>query len=433
MTAAPPVSLIIVSRGRRAALQRVVSALRFQTYQRFELIVVSDQADTSFAVPYGRADVIRHQQFSEPNISAARNIGLRMAGGEIVTFCDDDAVPDPTWLEHLIAPFSDTSVGQAGGFVRGRNGISFQWKAMMVDRGGEDHPLAVPTDAPSQIVAPSAGRFPRVQGTNCAFRHAALAAIGGFDEGFRFYLDETDVSMRLGLAGWATAIVPRAQVHHGYAASDQRTETRVPRTLRDIAVSKKRFLAKHFEGDPEPVLKRFRKDQQARLIRLMVSGRIEPRDVRRLRASLCDGLQQVPAELPQAAYPDRLPESFAQFNKNCTKAISAVASGLRHAGKAKKIACTLSDRGEAVQVFRLSPTTLFHHRFFDPRGFWVQAGGLFGKSRRNGRIFQPHTLVQRVEKEIERHGFTFPTYMLTIVSKNRNFVTQLTKTVGKEP
>ncbi|MES2906736.1 MAG: RNA polymerase factor sigma-54, partial [Pseudomonadota bacterium] len=45
-------------------------------------------------------------------------------------------------------------------------------------------------------------------------------AMGGFDPAFRFYLDETDLNLRLAATGAMTAIVPVAQVHHGFAESD---------------------------------------------------------------------------------------------------------------------------------------------------------------------------------------------------------------------
>ncbi|MCB2152739.1 MAG: glycosyltransferase, partial [Rhodobacteraceae bacterium] len=59
----------------------------------------------------------------------ARNLGLAAAAGEIVAFIDDDAVPEPRWLARLTAPFADPGIAAAGGFVVGRNGISFQWRA----------------------------------------------------------------------------------------------------------------------------------------------------------------------------------------------------------------------------------------------------------------------------------------------------------------
>ncbi|MCB2123539.1 MAG: glycosyltransferase, partial [Rhodobacteraceae bacterium] len=66
----------------------------------------------------------------------ARNLGLAAAAGEIVAFIDDDAVPEPRWLARLTAPFADPGIAAAGGFVVGRNGISFQWRASCADSHG---------------------------------------------------------------------------------------------------------------------------------------------------------------------------------------------------------------------------------------------------------------------------------------------------------
>ena len=44
-----------------------------------------------------------------------RNIGIREAKGEIVAFIDDDAYPDPRWLEYAVKYFGDDDVGGVGG------------------------------------------------------------------------------------------------------------------------------------------------------------------------------------------------------------------------------------------------------------------------------------------------------------------------------
>ena len=79
MSDLPTVSLVIVSRKRQTSLRRTLSALRFQSYENFEVIVVSDAKDGLFFADLPFSQNICHLQFDEPNISAARNIGIAAA------------------------------------------------------------------------------------------------------------------------------------------------------------------------------------------------------------------------------------------------------------------------------------------------------------------------------------------------------------------
>uniref|UniRef100_UPI0039E2529D glycosyltransferase family 2 protein n=1 Tax=Phaeovulum sp. TaxID=2934796 RepID=UPI0039E2529D len=290
-------SLIIVSRHRPAALARCLAAVAQLDHAAFEVIVVADPAALVHVPSTAKAAA-----FDLPNISAARNAGLALAAGEVVAFLDDDAVPEPSWLRRLTAPFVNPDVVAAGGFVRARNGISFQWKASVANALGEAFPLDVDQSAPSLHPA-RPGMAIRTEGTNCAFRLGALAAIGGFDPAFRFYLDETDVNMRLARNGHLTAIVPMAQVHHGFAASARRHADRAPKTLFDIGASSAVFWRKHADPGAEPAARaRLIAAQHSRLIRHMVSGTLEPRDVVRLIATLEAGLMEG-ANLPLGHLP----------------------------------------------------------------------------------------------------------------------------------
>ncbi|MDZ4135708.1 MAG: glycosyltransferase family 2 protein, partial [Paracoccaceae bacterium] len=298
---AHPVSLIIVSRHRIAALQRAVTAIGQQDHPAVELIVVADPKACDALAGLGlRAKII---PFDQANIAVARNLGLTRAAGQVVAFIDDDAVPEPTWLSRLVAPFVDPMVVAATGFVRGRNGISFQWRACEVDACGFDHPLDVGDTV--SLHAGNQQRAVKTHGTNCAFRRDALLAAGGFDAGFRFYLDEADVNLRMASAG-LTAVVPLAQVHHGFAASARRRADRVPLSMYENGASSMVFLRRHAaKMDWPAACARLRTEQRHRLLRLMVSGGIEPRDLPRLMqtldAGLIDGALRALVTLPPLA------------------------------------------------------------------------------------------------------------------------------------
>ena len=150
-----PVSVIIPNRDRTRSLARTLAALKRQSLRGFEVVIVSNRAEEiTRAIPQARDAII--VPFEPANISRARNAGCAAASGEILAFCDDDAVPEPTWLARLIAPFSRAQVGATGGLVRGRNGVSLQWGFQEVDAFGNDWPLPRP-DAPF-TGAPTPGR-----------------------------------------------------------------------------------------------------------------------------------------------------------------------------------------------------------------------------------------------------------------------------------
>lgn len=403
MTPAIPVSVIIVSRDRPGVLIRCLTGVAQLLYPSFEIVLVADPKGIAAAIASGLSGGIKLVPFDEANISAARNAGIKAAAGDVVAFIDDDAVPEPTWLTYLVAPFVDPDVMAAGGFVRGRNGISFQWRAQSVDETGASAPL---DDGPA-IIAGAPGFGIKTEGTNCAFRRSVLALSGGFDPVFRFYLDETDVNLRLAAAQHKTAIVPLAEVHHGFAASRFRAGNRAPRDLFEIGASYAAFLRKHAAPDRrDAALAAFRSTQRRRLLQHMVDGRLEPRDVRRILAGLDRGLSEGEKRplAPLAALPDA-PSGFLRFSRTGATGASVVVAGRIWQRRAlRKTAAERVKCGDLVSVFIMSHTALFHHVRYHSDGYWEQRGGLFGRSDRSQPIFLLIGLQSRIKAEVARVG-----------------------------
>ncbi|MDP4034337.1 MAG: glycosyltransferase [Pseudorhodobacter sp.] len=393
-----PASVIIVSRDRPAGLLRCLIGLTQQDHRGFEVIVVADPVGCARVRATGLA--VKLAVFDVANIAAARNIGLRLASAPVVAFIDDDAVPEPTWLSRLTAVFADCDVVQAGGFVRGRNGISFQWQAIAVDAEARDHALAVDANAVS-LHPGSAAWAVKTQGTNCAFRRDALLAIGGFDEGYRFYLDEADVNLRLAAKGGLTAVVPLAQVHHGYAVGARRRVDRVPDDLIEIGASIAYFLRRH-GGDASATAWHVA-DQRARVLRLMQEGRIEPRDVARLMNSLAQGMAEgaqrpLAALRPIVATPLPLvPMPGCGPRDGCVIA-GRIWQGRRLAAQARAAVA----QGKIVTVFCFGPSARRHRHIFHPEGYWWQGGGLFGRADRRGAYMQIWLFGARLRAECRR-------------------------------
>ena len=374
------VSVVIVSRGRPDALRLCLTALAQSRHPCFEVIVVTDAEGEAALAPWG--DRIRLRRCDEANISLARNIGIEAAAGEVVAFLDDDALPEPGWLAALTAPFEDETVAAAGGYVRGPGHLGWQWRARAAFADGSSRDLVMEDDAPV-VLRGRLGRGIKTEGTNMAVRRTVLAAMGGFDTAYRFYLDETDLNLRLAAQGARTAIVPLAQVHHGYLASPRRRRDRVPRDLGEIGASLAVFLRRHGARlDGNARLEAERAAQRRRLLHHMHWGRIAPGDVARLLSGFDAGVSEGRLRpLDRLAPLDEPPPSFAPLHDSPPAQPAVWLSARPLTARAQMAeAVQLAGRGHVVTLLVLWPDARRHRLRFDPRGVWVQSGGLFGPS-----------------------------------------------------
>lgn len=372
-------TVIVVSRHRPAALMRCISALRQQIGVQIELVVVADPS----AMAQVRAADLKTAEFDEANIAAARNIGLDLSASEVVAFIDDDAVAEPTWARRLLAAFAWPDVVAATGFVRGRNGISYQWRASEIDAEGQDHPLDIPDDQGIHFPCPAPGRAIKTPGTNCAFRTRLLREIGGFSGDYRFYLDESDVNLRLRDHG-RTAIVPAAQVHHRFHASARRRQDRAPLDLFEIGASTAVFLRRHAPTRLDPALSKLRAAQRDRLMSMMIDGRIEPRDLRRLlgtlEAGVEDGCRRHLDALPARSVRDH---RFLALDRSTTGSGCFLVGWSWHSRALAAKARAEVAAGRITTLLCLSPGFRRHRVLFDDAGFWLQRGGLWGRVARD--------------------------------------------------
>ncbi len=394
----PPVSVVIASRHRPALLQRALTALTQQDHPQVEVIVVADPDAAEQVRAQGLA--VRIVPFEGANVAAARNAGIVRAGAPVTAFLDDDAVPEPTWAARLVAPFADDRVMQAGGPVRGRNGISFQWRAMAVDATGRDHPLALP-DAVT-LHAGSAGWAIKTQGTNCAFRRSALLAAGGFDPAYRFFLDDADINLRLAARGGLTAVVPLAQVHHGFAGSERRRPDRVPLSLRDIGASTAIFLRRHAPERLDAELEYLHLTQRRRLLSLLLQRRVTFRELGILLETLVQGVAEGIARPLGPVQPLAGGGDFLPLAGTGPRPGVVIAGPAWQRQRLTRRAERVVAQGAVVTVLAFGLLPFRHRMRFDPAGFWCQTGGLFAASDRSDRPVRFWGWRSRVARETGR-------------------------------
>src|SRR5262249_32463186 len=140
-------------------------------------------------------------------------------------------------------------VGGVGGFVYNHLGTEFQYRFSSANRlGRQKIDWMGPVD---QMSFPLTANFPHLQGTNSSYRRNALLSVGGFDEEYEYYLDETDLNLRLVDAGWLLRILEVADVHHKFLPSSIRSVAWGNRVLRDwypVVKNKLYFALQHAIG-----------------------------------------------------------------------------------------------------------------------------------------------------------------------------------------
>jgi mycofactocin system glycosyltransferase len=201
--AAAEVTVVVPVRDRTEGLRRLLAAL-----PGLRVIVVDDGSTDPDAVAAvaGRAGarLLRRERSGGP--AAARNAGLAAADTGLVAFLDSDVVPEPGWLDPLLAAFADPAVGLAAPRIVALDpgsGWLERYEAVRSSLDlGPDPALVVPRTRVAYV--PSAALLVR--------RSAAGA---GFDERMRV-AEDVDLVLRLHAEGWRLRYEPAARVGHDH-------------------------------------------------------------------------------------------------------------------------------------------------------------------------------------------------------------------------
>jgi GT2 family glycosyltransferase len=393
-------SIIVATRERPRSLLRTLRAIRQLDYPNFEVVVVGD-ALADDALSGAEWGWLRFVRFDQPNLSAARNAGVAAAAGDVLAFIDDDAVPEPTWLTHHDSSLLESGATASVGFVRGPDGIRFQSRFHSIDREARTHDERADGESPFVPDLPE-GRAVKLIGANMAIRSDVLRALGGFDSNYHYFLEDSDISLRLSDAGHRSVVTPLAEVHHSLEPSCLRTARRAPRTLFDVGRSAAIFLRRHSREPVEEFLEFTAKDERKRAVDRMIRGDLEPGDIRRLMHSLrigwSEGISCSLECLP------RLPTGPEIFLK-----VSPLPAGhqvlvSRRFGRASALrhATDLARRTARASVFSFSLTSWRHTVRYTERGVWLHAGGQFRETESTGRRFRWCRFARRADEEIDR-------------------------------
>jgi glycosyltransferase involved in cell wall biosynthesis/SAM-dependent methyltransferase len=191
----PLVSVALPTHNRSAMLRDTFAGLAVQTYpvDRFEVLVINDgstddTASVATELIAGAPFPARYIETRGVGATAARNLGMREARGEIVAHLDDDCRPCPEWLEEGVRGFVRDEVAIVAGPV--------------VPKPEQPTPFFSLT----AYVTEENGTYPTA---NIFYRREPALAAGGFDESFGGNLLgrpvpgwDSDLAWRLRRAGY---------------------------------------------------------------------------------------------------------------------------------------------------------------------------------------------------------------------------------------
>lgn len=150
----------------------------------------------------------------------ARNEGVRISKGNYIAFLDNDTLVHKDWARNALQEFDkDNQLGiiqcklllaknkkridYVGEYI-GSNGFLIQRaKTGEIDRHQYDKRSKI-------LAAKSAGMF---------IRRAVFDEIGGFDNDYFIYVEETDLGWRSWLRGYKAIFVPKSIVYHEFGTS----------------------------------------------------------------------------------------------------------------------------------------------------------------------------------------------------------------------
>jgi GT2 family glycosyltransferase len=225
----PDVSVAVCTRGRGARVLGTVDAFEALRYDgRLEMVVVENvpEDDTlreAIETRPQRPDrPIRYAVESRPGASRARNRAAVVAAGELIAFTDDDATPEPGWVEAMAAVLaSDHETGAVSGLTipAELETAAQDWFEMFdaFNSGRRfERQIYGPRDPNTHPLYP----YPlRIAGVNMAFRRDLLLDVGGFDLALgggtpALGGEDTAIAAEILMSGHTIRFEPTAVVRH---------------------------------------------------------------------------------------------------------------------------------------------------------------------------------------------------------------------------
>jgi len=210
------VTVAIPTLAADSKLAECVRSLAGQTRQDFEIVIIDNSGAKLARKTVSPGENLRFiENDSNVGFGAAINQAWSSSQSPFVAALNDDAVAAPRWIEELLAVMeSNPGAGMCASQVRlmGREQLDSAGMLIAGDGSSKQRGHLEPPDRygrQEEVLAPS--------GSAALYRRTMLDQIGGFDEDFFLYCEDTDLGLRACWAGWKCLYAPGAVVEHHYS------------------------------------------------------------------------------------------------------------------------------------------------------------------------------------------------------------------------
>ena len=220
-TGRPTFTVCICTRNRVKYLGPTIKSVLAQkaSSMAFDVLVVdngsTDGTSEMIAARFGRGTGVPVRCIREevPGLSRARNRAIAETTAEFIVFLDDDAIPEPGWLQAVVAGFGAADVDVVGGaVVPAYEQAPPPWWSARIEL------VFAPQVSTFGRHRVSQGEYPH--GANIAFRRSVFARVGLFREDLGYSgsklipAEESELLLRIEKSGGAILYEPAAVVRH---------------------------------------------------------------------------------------------------------------------------------------------------------------------------------------------------------------------------
>ncbi len=211
---APQVTVVVPTLAADSALEECLRGLSAQTCPSFEVVVVDNSGENlTRRCPTAGARIIENRR--NTGFGAAVNQGFHASHAPYLATINDDAVAHPGWLDALLRAIADRpDVGMCASQVRLAGQGLLDSAGMLIASDGTTRQRGR-LQPPERFERQEEVLFP--SGCAALYRRAMIEEIGGFDEDFFLYSEDSDLGLRARWAGWKCLYAPEAVVEHRYS------------------------------------------------------------------------------------------------------------------------------------------------------------------------------------------------------------------------